>query len=65
MTQYQEKEREVWCPRCKQYTTVRTYPNPKCKGLSCRLLAEPPQLITVVYSLTTGKRLTGNVKLAK
>lgn len=56
---YNPKPREVWCPRCHQYT-VRDDPNPKCKGLSCKLLADPPTLFTVVRSQITGERITGN-----
>lgn len=49
-SEHNMKEREVFCPKCKQYTRTNQ-PNPKC--LTCGY-----KLFTVLYSLLTGERLT-------
>lgn len=50
------KPREVWCPKCKQYN-INSDANPVC--VDC--FGQP--LITVVYSMIDGKRLTGENEL--
>ena len=58
---YNPKPREVWCPQCREYTT-RDDPNPTCKNPECN----ERQLVTVVYGLMSGEKLTGrNGKLAE
>lgn len=49
------KPREVWCPNCKVYITS-SEPAPVCECGN--------QMITVIYRLSDGQRLTGNDKLA-
>lgn len=56
---YNPKPREVWCPQCKEYS-FRDDAGPTCNKPDCN----KRELITVVYSLISGKRLTGN-ELAK
>ena len=62
---YNPKPREVWCPKCNTYTT-RDDAYPRCENLISiselfsKICGE--KLITVVYSVMTGERLTGNVK---
>jgi len=50
------KPREVWCPTCKK-TVVSDEPSPVCND--CFGVT----MITVLYSVMTGKRLTGNDEL--
>ena len=56
---YNPKFREVWCPQCKEYT-MRDDPAPTCNKPECN----NRKLFTVVRSVMTGKRLTGD-ELAK
>lgn len=46
------KPREVWCPKCKKYSITDLH-LPVCEDW----FGQP--LITVVYSLIDGRRLTG------
>ena len=50
------KPREVWCPNCKK--TIKTdEPAPTCDDC----FGKP--MITVLYSILDGKRITGNDEL--
>lgn len=50
------KPREVWCPKCKKYT-ISSDAQAVCEDC----FGQP--LITVVYSLITGERITGKDEL--
>lgn len=54
--EYNIRKREVWCPNCK-VTIVTDQPSPTCDDC----FGKP--MITVVYSVIDGKRLTGQNEL--
>lgn len=54
---YNMKEREVYCPKCKVYSDSKLI-LPVCNTCSSKL-------ITVVYDMLTGNRITGDDELAK
>lgn len=51
------RDHEVWCPRCKKYSKTNQ-PAPVCKNCGATL-------ITVLYSIMTGQRITGEELIYK
>lgn len=56
LSEYNMRNREVWCPYCKLYSTT--------KEVDAKCPEHPEQrLITVTYSAISGRRITGEDEL--